>query len=313
MSEPASATTAPARREGLTFATFDAVIADIHRLRDRGYQKVGNWTLEQTAWHLDITTRARIRPGPFPPDTDEQKGRSEMLQTALRTNQLPPGIQAPPELTPPTDADASFIGKAIEALERAKTHTGFAPHRLFGQLSDEDSRAQILVHCAHHLRNLVPNDSGPARPGLRFDSVEAIIADVESLQRGCRKTGEWTLQEAAWHLALPLKFCLHPIADDARSTPEQAHLKSTRLDPMFAAGAMPPKVPVAPKTDPKTDGKGQIREDEVAKFLEGLAELQSTPLKRVAFGPFGIVTIEEFRTFMRFHAANHLQYFVPTH
>ena len=89
------------RREGLTFATFDAVIADIHCLRNRGYKQAGSWTLEQIAWHLDATTRrGRMRPGPFPPDTEEQKSRSELLQTVLQTKQLPPGIQAPPELDP---------------------------------------------------------------------------------------------------------------------------------------------------------------------------------------------------------------------
>ena len=189
------------------------------------------------------------------------------------------------------DAGEDSVTNALEALERAKTHVGFAPHRLFGQLSDEDTHAQILIHCAHHLRNLVPNDSVPARPGLRFLSIEAIIADMESLQRGYQKTGDWTLRGGGWHLALPLKFCLNPVADDAKSTPEQAELKSKRLDPMLAAGVMPAKVPVAPATNPKTDGKGQIREDEPAHFVEGLRDLLATPLKRVAFGPFGIVSI----------------------
>jgi hypothetical protein len=145
-----------ARRTALRYGSVEDVIADIRRLQ-KGYDRAGNWSLEQNCWHLNVATRARMAPSPATPNTPEQDGRAAVLASVLSTGQIPSGIQSPPAAVPPAQADASAIDDLIEALEQLKAHRGpFAPHRLFGNLSDADSRKQILIHCSHHLGHLVP-------------------------------------------------------------------------------------------------------------------------------------------------------------
>jgi hypothetical protein len=144
------------RRLGLRYATPDEVIADIRRLQ-QGYERAGNWSLEQNCWHLNIATRARMKPAPAAPNTPEQDARASMLATVLATGQLPSGIQSPAAAEPPAQVGSSAIDDLIEALQQLKAHQQpFAPHRLFGNMSDADTRRQILVHCSHHLGHLVP-------------------------------------------------------------------------------------------------------------------------------------------------------------
>src|SRR5207244_984432 len=96
-------------------------IADIRKLR-KGYRLAADWTFEQNCWHLNFSTRARLRPGPYPKNTPEQTARAEILKTILATGQLPAGLVAPPEMVPPHDADESAIGNWT--LPQAVWHLG---------------------------------------------------------------------------------------------------------------------------------------------------------------------------------------------
>ena len=148
----------PARRTGLAFADEDAVIADIRALR-AGYAKGGSWSLGQICWHLDAATKARMQPGPFAAETSEQTARrATVVPQVLASGQLPTGINAPEQMTPPADAGDAAIDSCIATLSRFKTFPGpIAPHRLFGHIPDPDARRLSLIHCAHHLSYLVPN------------------------------------------------------------------------------------------------------------------------------------------------------------
>jgi hypothetical protein len=149
------------------------------------------------------------------------------------------------------------------------------------------------------------------RENLRFDSVNAIITDVERLKKGHVAVGKWTLPQVSWHLGLAPIHCLRPLAPDARSTPEQVELKRNRLDPLLASGSMPPAIPIAKGTDPLSDGKTVVTDADVDNLLAALRTLDAWPHPNVEFTVFGIITIDEFRTFTRLHAANHLSNFVP--
>jgi hypothetical protein len=300
------------RRQGLRYAGPADVIADIHRLRN-GYAQAGNWTLEQACWHLNVATRSRMRPGPFEPNTPEQTARAPMLAKVLAEGLLPTGLTAPDTMVPPTDADATAIGQLLEVIEQVKTYAGpFAPHRLFGHLSADDSRRLIFIHCAHHLSHLVPTQVPAPREGLRYDSASDVIADVERLRKGHVQAGRWTLAQAAWHVGLPLRMCMRPVSPDATSSPEQQATKASRLDTLLAAGVMPAGVPIAPGTDPITESGGAIDDGEIDRFLAQLRKWESFAQERVNFGPFGIVSNDEFRRFNLLHAANHLRNFIAT-
>src|SRR5262249_31094720 len=64
----------PARRVGLRYASEEAAIADVEKLR-HGYTQAGLWSLPQICWHLEQSILSRMQPGPFPPETAEQTAR----------------------------------------------------------------------------------------------------------------------------------------------------------------------------------------------------------------------------------------------
>jgi len=298
-------------RPNLGFDTIDDAIADLHRLRD-GYAQGGNWTLAQVCWHLNVATRARMRVGPFEPNTPDQDARAPVFAKILAEGRLPEGLVAADTMVPPADADPTSVAQFVEALERLKAHPGpFAPHRLFGHMNDDDSRRQILIHSAHHLRYLLPAKPAP-RENLSYASPSDVIADVQRLRDGHVQAGNWTLMQAAWHVGLPLRMCLKPLAPDAKSSPEQQALKTNRLDALLAAGVMPAGVPIAPGTDPITDSGGTIDGGEIERLITVLHQWEAFTQERINFGPFGIVSNDEFRQFNLMHAANHLRNFIPT-
>jgi hypothetical protein len=100
-----------------------------------------------------------MKPGPHPPQTDEQKARQPLLQHVLAMNgYLPDGIQAPDPMVPPADAPESAIDDLIASLKQLKAYKGkIAPHRLFGEIPDAEARRLNLIHCAHHLSYLIPS------------------------------------------------------------------------------------------------------------------------------------------------------------
>ncbi len=148
------------RRTELRYASTDDLRADIANLR-KGYFATGTWSLPQICWHLEITIRFAMGPGPHAEDTDEQKARNAGVATVLATGQLPK-LVAPDTICPPADAPDSAIDALLATLTAFDNfREPLAPHRLFGTLSDADRRALNLIHCAHHLSYLVPIDPSP--------------------------------------------------------------------------------------------------------------------------------------------------------
>jgi hypothetical protein len=292
--------------------SVDDAIADVRTLC-KGYAQAGNWTLEQVCWHLNFATRMRMKPGPFEPNTPEQDARAPIFAKVLAEGKLPPGLVAPDTMVPPTDADSSAVTQLVDALEKLKSFPGpFAPHRLFGHMSDADSRRQILIHAAHHLSYLAPNAPAP-REGLTYGSPVDVIADVERLRRGHRQAGNWTLAQAAWHLAVPVRMCLRPVPPGTTSTPEQQALRTNLIVPLLASGVMPAGVEVSPDLDPLGKARDAITDRDIDHLIDAMRQLDAFREDRVNFGPFGLVTTDEFRRFNLLHAANHLRNFVPTH
>lgn len=147
--------TKPPRRR-LSFADSEQVIADVEQLR-RGHTQVGQWTLTQICWHLDKTTRLRMTPGEFKPNTPEQDARRPMLEYVLAHGVLPPGLPAPDELLPPPRVDDGAIDQLIATLREWEAYTGRpGQHRLFGNLTLEQARRINLLHCANHLSCVLP-------------------------------------------------------------------------------------------------------------------------------------------------------------
>lgn len=148
-----------ARRQNLSYASSDELKADVANLR-KGYKFTGAWTLLQVCWHLEQSFLLAMRPGPFPPDTDEQKGRAAVFARILAEKKLPDGITAPPQMLPPANVSDKAIDSMLSVLDEFDAHTEpYYPHRLFGMMSNDDRRRLNLIHCARHLSFLVPTDT----------------------------------------------------------------------------------------------------------------------------------------------------------
>jgi hypothetical protein len=121
----------------------------------------GSWSLPQVAWHLDQAVQARMKPGPHPDDTAEQKKRKPLAQHVIAMNgYLPDGITAPDTMVPSAAVPATAVDDLIASLKQLMAFKGeIAPHRLFGRLSDADARRLNLIHCAHHISYLTPVES----------------------------------------------------------------------------------------------------------------------------------------------------------
>lgn len=154
------------------------------------------------------------------------------------------------------------------------------------------------------------SETAPPRV-LKFDTISAVADEVRRLRHGYQQTGRWSLPQVAWHVGQAIYNCLKPVPADAVSTPEQAAMKQRLIDPLLASGVMPPGAESAAPLDPLTHAD-QIDEAEVDRFLEGLRDLDASSYLRVALPPFGIVSIDEFRAFIRIHAALHLSFLIPS-
>ena len=93
-----------------------------------------------------MAVKARMAPGPFPPDTDEQAARKPILEKIMASGQLPDGIVAPDPMLPPTSCDEDAIDAFLATMEKFKAFPGpIAPHRIFGTLNDADARKLNLI------------------------------------------------------------------------------------------------------------------------------------------------------------------------
>ena len=68
-------------RRPLRYATFDDLLADAHQLATHGYDRVGNWSLGQIAYHdrFGRLTGFCFTPGPDGPTTALREGQDDDL------------------------------------------------------------------------------------------------------------------------------------------------------------------------------------------------------------------------------------------
>ena len=148
----------PPQRRQLKYASADEIIADVERLRARGCDRCGNWTLPQVCWHLHVTTEFVMRPGPYAPDTPEIVEMRPLMHKILAEG-MPPGLTAPDHVIPPADAPDTAVDEFLSTMRRFATFQNFAPHRRFGHVGDDAIRGLVLAHAAHHLSYYVPKNA----------------------------------------------------------------------------------------------------------------------------------------------------------
>ncbi len=162
----------PERRQ-LDFHSFEEFSRDVRKLRDRGYERAGNWTLAQNCDHLRLFIDFSLNGFPFKLPLPMRLAGPLLKRRTLSTRKLPTGVKAPPALMPsgnkclalPKDAnvDSEAANRLIETIDRYLDFKGTPqPSPLFGRIDRETWDQLHLIHASHHLSFLVPKNRKPS-------------------------------------------------------------------------------------------------------------------------------------------------------
>lgn len=147
------------KRRRLQFAGFDEVRADIDRLQQDGYDRVGNWDLAQVCDHLAMAMLGSTQDFPFrAPWLFRRFLGPYFFRKIRKAGRMRTGVVIPDEVKPKPGGDAGTnIERFADAVRVFERHPGpFAEHPFLGKFSGKDWRDFHLIHSAHHLGFLVP-------------------------------------------------------------------------------------------------------------------------------------------------------------
>jgi hypothetical protein len=161
------------RRRHLRFSHSDEVVADVTRLRHAGYTRLGNLDLAQICTHLADASDAYIDGFSIKVPWWMRLFVAPIFKRiVLGFSWIPAGVRVPDDFMPRPggDVDAS-IERLQKCLARFDAHQDpFSLHPFLGRLTPAEYRKLSLLHCAHHLGFLMPNeapvtaDTAPASP-----------------------------------------------------------------------------------------------------------------------------------------------------
>jgi hypothetical protein len=149
----------------------------------------------------------------------------------------------------------------------------------------------------------------PERRELNYNTPAEAIADVERLRgSACDRCGNWSLEQACWHLNIATKSVMDGgSAPHTPNTPEQDAMRPM-LEQVFATGKLRSGIQGPPKAMPSAD----VPPGAVDDFIATLRRLESFKGPFGAHRLFGNITDDEMRRLALIHAAHHLSHFVPT-
>ena len=154
----------PARRE-LDFRSFDEVSADVAALAAAPYTRCGNWDLATVCDHLTKTIEAGLenQPARFPLwlRVVAPVLGPVIFRRILKKRRFPTGVKAPANLVPNESCDcADAVTRLNAALARAADFRGpLSRHPIFGRATVEQWQDAMMIHSAHHLSFLIPNEA----------------------------------------------------------------------------------------------------------------------------------------------------------
>ena len=150
--------------------------------------------------------------------------------------------------------------------------------------------------------------STPARPDLKFASIEAMVADADRLRRGYTRAGQWDLGMVLDHLA---KTQDAPFAEDRRNLPWPTGAIARRMIRGMVRRQRYPsvKIPMAPPLKPTP---GVDVDEAYGRFRDLSDRLRGLTTDTVAAPPFGRMATADFIGIQLLHGAHHLAFLAPT-
>ena len=149
----------------------------------------------------------------------------------------------------------------------------------------------------------------PARPDLHFDSVDAMLADVEHLRRGYDKAGQWDLGMVLDHLA---KSMSPPFAAGQKNLPWPVPSIARVMIAAMARRKTYPMgvtIPALPSIRPTPGVDVDAAYDH---FRDIAGKVKTLPADVTPFPPVGRVPTGDFLGLQLLHAAHHLSFLRPT-
>jgi hypothetical protein len=138
---------------------------------------------------------------------------------------------------------------------------------------------------------------------ISYATIADCIADVETLRRGYRAGGNWTLPQVCFHLAYPLEQIS---AARGEPTTEQKQVQGF-VDGVLANGWPEAELPASKPMTPPAD----VGPEAIDRFINAARKFSQLRDDRVEAYLLGPIEVEKLRRFALIHAAHHLNYFAP--
>ena len=151
----------------------------------------------------------------------------------------------------------------------------------------------------------VSAETASRRTGLRFASIDAVKADVDSLRRGYSRAGNWSLPQICWHLRSATELLLH--APTSPATPEQVGNRPI-LDQLLATGVFPGALSAPEFLHPPVNC-GDNNMDPLFATLDRLVAFDQPVGVHRRFGPLPKDVLVRL---VLIHCAHHLSFLTPT-
>lgn len=148
-------------------------MADVLTLRAAGYSRLGRLDLAQICAHLADSCDGYVHGFTIQGPWYMRRLLAPVIRwTILTFNWIPTGIRLPDGFMPCSGGDVdAAIARLQRELEKFDAHQGkCAFHPFLGRMTLAQYRKLNLLHCAHHLSFLTPNevavtaDTSPASP-----------------------------------------------------------------------------------------------------------------------------------------------------
>ncbi len=154
-------------RRKLDLPDLTAVVRDAEHLLRVGYDRVGQWTLGQTATHLSVALEGSARGVKLPaPLFVKIMARLFMKRSFFRSRSIPPGLNAPKGTEPPASVDDAAgvqrLSAAVKEFRAARDGGKLGSHPFFGPLNAQEWEQFHTIHSAHHLSFLIPKQKPTA-------------------------------------------------------------------------------------------------------------------------------------------------------
>jgi hypothetical protein len=152
------------KRRSLDFGSFDALRAEVLRLRVVPYTRAGAWSLGQNCEHIAKMMDQSIDGFEAKLPWIVRAGGPLVKWWLFRSRRMPSGVKAPPSFMPGDEvADDAGADRLLAALDRYTSYSGpMQPSPLLGAVSREEWDQIHLIHASHHLSFIVPGEPNPA-------------------------------------------------------------------------------------------------------------------------------------------------------